>query len=124
MLQFRGSDGSVFFLNHLISFVTTCGYVGLLVFLFSKSKKDKLLHSVVSAVITFVLFNFFGIIKLLNYWWLVPIIVLLIGIGKEFVDLANKKKRLFDVRDILADISGIIAVTAIYVFSFLMYVDM
>lgn len=124
MLQFKGEDGSIFFLNHLISFLVTCGYVYLLAFLFSKSKKDKLIHSAVSAGITFVLFNLFGIIKLLDYWWIVPIVTLIIGIAKEFIDLLNKKKRLFDARDILADISGIVAVTAVYIFSFLMYVDM
>lgn len=120
MLQFESNDNSVFFLGHLLSFVIACGYVTYLSMLFNKQKKDKLLHSIISAAITFVLFNLFGLAKLLTYWWIVPAVVLAIGVLKEFIDLCNKKKRLFDWFDILSDLIGITSITLVYIFSFLL----
>lgn len=119
MLEFESASGHVFYLNHLISCIITF-FGGWIFFHFMKKKKhDKAAHLAISAIITFLLFNLFWLIKIWMWWS--PITVLLIGIGKEVIDRINKKKRLFDLKDILADIAGIIPVSLIYLFSFVLY---
>jgi hypothetical protein len=124
MLQYQLADGSIFYLNHLISFVFIIGYVVLLFKLFYGGQVDKVKHSGVCAGIMFVILNVLGLIHMLSLWWVAPVITLAIGIGKEFVDLLNPKKHLFDWYDILADTSGIAIITIVYICSFLLYVDM
>jgi len=52
-------------------------------------------------------------------WWYAPLGALAVGIWKEFKDLFNPKKRLFDWWDLIADLAGISVIVWIYVFSFI-----
>jgi hypothetical protein len=83
--------------------------------------RDKALHTGISFLLTFVLitvFNFLG-----WAWWIAPIIVMLIGLGKEVADLLNPKKRLFDKMDLVADVYGIVTIMVIYYISFVCFVN-
>ena len=117
-LEFNSASGHIFYLNHLISFFITCLSGFIFFYLLNKKKRDKAIHLFVSGLITYLLFHF---CYLVNIWmWWSPIIVLIIGIGKEVVDLFNKKKQLFDFKDIVADLVGILTVSLIYLFSFVL----
>ena len=115
-MQIESASGHVFYLNHLISFVITF-LGGWLFFYYLKNKmKDKILHFVISGFLTFICFH---ICYFLNFLMIYsPVFVLCIGIIKEFVDKFNKKKKLFDFYDLIANVSGISVVSLVYLFSF------
>jgi Ca2+/Na+ antiporter len=119
MLEIQQESGHVLYLNHLISFIITVAYAMYPFRMIHLKKIDKFLHTVISAGIVFVLFHLFHFIGILDaFWWLCPVIVIVIGFAKEVADRLNKKKKLFDWEDILADVLGVIAVTLVYIFSF------
>ena len=119
MLEFQTANGGVWCIDNLISFIVVLGYFFTMSWLYRKGKKDKVLHSAMSAVLTFVLLN---LVAALNnsLWWLAPISILMVGLVKEIIDRLNKAKRLFDPRDLLADLLGVAMPTLVYIFSFLL----
>ena len=117
-MDFLSESGHTFYLGHFISAIVT--FFGGWVFFYymKKKKRDKALHLAVSAAITYVLFHFCYLTKIWMWW--APFAALLIGVIKEFIDLLNKKKQLFDLEDLLADAVGVITVSLIYLFSFVL----
>jgi hypothetical protein len=90
-------------------------------FLYIKKKEmDKVKHYAISALFTLVLLNLIHIADFKLPWWVAPLAVFILGVLKEVVDKINPKKRLFDTKDILADSLGIMLVTSVYIFSFLL----
>lgn len=87
--------------------------------LINKIDKDKIIHSYVSTILTCLIYPF---IKLLfenvNVCVIISaVIVLLIGIGKELLDKRTEGNQ-FEIKDIVADIIGIIiAIVIIYCFN-------
>jgi len=118
MLQVATESGHVWYFNHLISFAVSIAFGYWVCIMVGKGVKDKVLHALISAGITFALLHLFWLIKIPWYWSSIG--ALLVGFGKEVADRLNKKKRLFDWFDILADIAGVGVVTVIYICSFLM----
>ena len=65
---------------------------------------DKLLHLTVSCIIFIIVFK---LVPWITFNWIIATVVTLgIGILKEFID--KKRGGLFDQKDILADIGGLI----------------
>lgn len=116
MLQFQDGAGYTWYLNHLISFVV------LSVALFWACKqlltghKDKFLHIMVSAVLTMIFIWCCLLFKV--SWWISPIVVVLIGVGKEIYDRFYPRTHTCDIKDFLADSIGIVAITVFYFCSF------
>jgi len=121
-LQFH-VNGYEIFLNHLISFVFLATWLIWACRKFNvDSTRDKALHAAISFLLTFILVTIFNLIGWV--WWIAPIIVMLIGLGKEVADLVNPKKRLFDKMDLVADAYGIVTIIIIYYVSFVCFVKL
>ena len=118
MLSFQTGDGYTFFLGHVFSFVGITAYLYYLGFQFARKKVDKCLHAGISSLLTAALLTLFHFIGW--PWWLSPVIVMVVGVGKEIADRLNKKKRLFDWMDIIADAMGTGSVALLYLFSVLL----
>jgi hypothetical protein len=122
MLEVKDAAGYVWYFNHLISFVI----LSVIGFWASKQSltghPDKMLHTVASGTLTFIFLTLFSFIHV--SWWIAPIVVFLVGVGKEVYDYFHPQKHTCDIKDLFADCMGIIAVTSVYIFSFLMYKEM
>jgi hypothetical protein len=120
MLTIHLSDGSVLLIGHFISFLICASYlIFICMFMMKKILLDKVVHACICSVITFSMLNLLYLID--NDHWSISIIVAMaVGIGKEFVDLINKKKQKFDIFDIVADFVGTAVVISVYIFSFLL----
>lgn len=118
-MEFVSASGHVFYLNHLISAVIT--FLGGWVFFhYMRDRKfDKCKHLFVSGLLTFIFFHLCYWFKLWMWWS--PIVALTIGFVKEVIDKFNKKKGLFDWKDIVADFVGIAMISLIYLFSFVFH---
>jgi hypothetical protein len=116
MFELTSTDGYTFYLNHLISSIGVI--ISMTIFMWLQYKKhiDKCFHAIISALFVFLGLHLSWLLKFA--WWIIPIIVLFIGICKEFKDLFDNKKKLFDWKDILADAYGILSVLWVYIFSF------
>jgi hypothetical protein len=119
MLEFKDSSGYVFYLNHLISFCIMGPVLFWTCWLLQKRKIDKVLHITASASLVLLFIGLLPVLKIA--WWISPIIVLAIGLGKEIWDYYNPKKRKFDPMDLIADLIGIGTVTIVYLISFAMH---
>ena len=117
MLEFNMDDGSVWLVGNLISLAITAAALYCLYYLINK-QKDKALHMAVSAIMTFL---FLSVVCLAGFgqhwWWVAPVAVLMVGVGKEIWDKLNPKKKKFDWMDILADAVGVVWVSAVYFIS-------
>lgn len=117
MLEFQSGD-HVFYLNHLISFIASFGFMYYICYKIARGEIDKFLHSVVSSVITFIILHICYFASL--PWFIAPLTSMFVGFSKEFADRFNPKKKIFDWEDIYADLIGTGAVTIVYVISFLL----
>lgn len=118
MLQITDGSGYTWYFNNLISFIVITAALIWACKEDLTGHKDKFLHVSVSACITVL---FIWILPLFHIaWWVSPIIALLIGIGKEIYDYFHPKTHTCDIHDIMADCVGIIAITTLYLFSFVM----
>lgn len=118
-LQYTFSDGHVLYLNNFIGFIAIAGLMVYICAMFNSKRIDKALHSGISAGLTILSI---WILTVVGWpWWVGPIVVFLIGLGKEIVDRLNTKKRLFDPYDLMADIVGTISITVGYVFGWVLY---
>jgi hypothetical protein len=70
----------------------------------------------VSAGLTFFFICIFSWIHIA--WWISPIIVFIIGLGKEVYDYFHPKTHTCDIKDLLADCVGIATVSIVYFLSF------
>lgn len=117
MLQFKDAAGYTWYFNHLISFIILGAIVLWSCAQTQLGKQDKFFHVLVSSVLSVIFLKIFLLIGVV--WWWSPVVVMLIGIGKEVWDYLNPKKRKFDLMDLLADLLGIVAVSSVYIFSFI-----
>jgi hypothetical protein len=118
MLQFTDGAGYTWYINHLISTVILTG-----TFLWTckqefSGHKDKFLHYSISFGITLLLIWLLPLIHMA--WWWSPIVALAIGASKEWYDYYHPKTRTCDIHDFIADSLGVLAMTTLYLFSFLM----
>jgi hypothetical protein len=81
-------------------------------------KYDKWLHGVVSFMLTIIIL---GVSQLFHIWWLAPVFVILIGIGKEIKDWLSYGKTMgwkkfwpLAKGDLIADIVGIAIATILF----------
>ena len=119
MLQFTDSAGYTWYINHLISFIvlsvsfTWACRENLL------GRHDKFLHYSVSFGITLLLIWFLPYFHIA--WWWSPIAAFGVGVAKEIYDFFHPKTHTCDIKDLMADCIGIIAMTSLYFFSWVMY---
>jgi len=119
MLEFKDAAGYVWYFNHLISFIVLS-----VSFIWAckqslTGKKDKFLHYIISAGLTLLLIMLFNFVHF--HWWISPIFVALVGIGKEIYDKLHPKKHTCDIKDLIADFIGIASVSIFYLCSFVLY---
>lgn len=115
MLEFEAASGHVFYLNTLIIFIAVVGAMGYLMTKFVSKQWDKILHLGVSILLAAV-----GcwICETIGwYWWIGAMAAWLVGLGKEIADKLNKKKKLFDKEDLLADSIGVAIILIWNIFS-------
>jgi len=110
--------GYTFFLGNLLSFLVIMPVLIWACLCINKKVFDKPLHMLVCGAGTFGLLHLFIFIRW--GWWLAPMTIMLVGFTKEFLDLFNPKKKLFDWMDILADVAGCGSITLAYISSFLL----
>lgn len=119
MLQWKAESGHVLYLNHLFAFAAVMVFGTWVCWRINKREYDKVIHAAVCGAITLggiLVFN------LMDWgWWIAPIVAMVIGFGKEIADRLNKKKQLFDWKDILADLYGAGVVTLFYLFAKVLY---
>ena len=117
MLEYKLADGSIFLLGNLFTLVAT---VGALYYICYKipTQIDKAEHASLSAAIVIVSLVILTLAGVKSYWWVAPLIGLAAGFGKEIWDKLNPKKKLFDWKDILADVIGVSWITVVYFMSF------
>jgi len=121
MLEFKDSAGFVWYFNHLISFMVLTIITTWACKQTVTGHPDKFFHTLVSGILTVLFIIIFNGVHVA--WWISPIVVLLIGIGKEVYDYFHPKKQTCDIKDFLADFLGVLAVTTVYFFSWVMYVE-
>ena len=78
----------------------------------SMVEKSKGLHSLLSAIISFIFLSIF--IPLNIPWYFAFIGSFLVGVGKETYDLLHPEKRLFNFKDIFYNTTGIVVVLVCY----------
>jgi hypothetical protein len=117
MLEYKLADGSIFMLDNLISLLVTIGAMYYICYR-EANQKDKAAHAALSALIVLSTLILLHLADLKAYWWTAPVVGTIFGIGKEIWDKINPKKRLFDWRDVGADMVGVVWITTVYFLSF------
>lgn len=118
MLQFVDGSGYTWYFNHLISFIVLMGTFTWACKENLIGHKDKFFHYCVSFGITLL---FVWLLPLIHIaWWWSPIIAITIGAAKEVYDYFHPKTHTCDIHDFIADALGVLAMTTLYLFSFVM----
>jgi hypothetical protein len=104
-------------LDNLISLLVAIGAMYYICYR-EANQKDKAAHAALSALTVLGALILLHMADLKAYWWMAPVVGILMGFGKEIWDKINPKKRLFDWRDIGADMIGVVWITTVYFLSF------
>lgn len=121
MFEIQMESGHIFYYGHLISFIALAAAMWYASYI-RLTHRDKYLHILVSSTLTIIFFTLLWALKIINMWYIAPVCTLIIGIAKEIKDKLDKKKQLFDWKDIRADLIGVAWVTIGYIFSVLPHI--